>query len=154
MRTRSWLVWIAGWGALLGVAGCASGGRTASFAPAPEGQANVIVYLSNQSVPRPSVALAVYVDGRLALRKELASVFQNAGPHGFPEEFPLRLAPGPHTIKVVAEGQVATASTEIVVGADTLHVDAAYYWSPGGKFGTRVPEKITLQVGTERPGFV
>jgi len=112
-----------------------------------------MVDLSNQSVARRSVVLAVYVDGQLALRKEMASVFKPNAPHDFPEQFPLRLSPGPHTIQVVAEGQVATASTEIVVGSGTLYVSAAYHWSPGSRHEPREPEKITLSVQAQPFGY-
>lgn len=139
---------------LAGIAGCASGGRTPSFTPATADEANVVVYLSNQSSARRSVVLAVYVDGRLALREDLPSVDRPNAPHGYPEKFSLRLTPGPHTIKVVAEGQVAQRSTEVVVGASTLYVDAAYHWSPGSRREKQTPETVSLKVGTERPGFV
>ena len=149
MQIASWLVRAALGVTLAGLTGCAGGGRAATFTPVERGQANVILSLSNQSSARRAVVLAVYVDDRLVVRKEMASVDRPAATHGFPEEFPLRLAPGPHAIKVVAEGQVASASTEIVVGAGTLYVDAAYDWSPGGRAGIRIPEKIcALQVGT------
>ena len=153
MRIASRLLWIVSRVALMGAVGCSSGGQAPSFTPAADQPANVRLYLSNQSAARRSVTLAVYVDGRLAVSKEMASVFKPAAAHDFPEEFPLRLAPGPHTIKVVAEGQVATASTEIVVGAGTLYVGADYFWSPGSRNEARIPEKIVLTVQAKPFGF-
>ena len=71
-----------------------------------------------------------------------------------PEAFPLRLTPGAHTIRVAVEGGLAQASTEVVVGAGTQHVGAAFWWHPGGRHEKKIPERITIRVYDEEPGWV
>jgi len=108
--------------------------------------------LSNESQARGSVTLAVYVDGELAARRCVS----NGGPEGQcspPLFVPLVVTPGPHTIRVVAVGQIACASQEIVVGCAPLYMHAAYDWSPGGRSGRRIPERISLVVQDKPFGF-
>ena len=113
--------------------------------------ANVLLYLSNQSSARPSVTMSVYVDGQLALRRAMRDVMAG-GKHGFPAEFKLRLPPGPHAIRVVAEGLAVSATADVVVGAETVYVDAGYdYWPE--RHGVGSPGEISIHVGHERPGF-
>ena len=71
MRTESNFLLIL----VLATLGACAGRRAVAPTPVPAAEANVIVYLSNQSTARRFVVLAVYVDDRLAMRKELASVF-------------------------------------------------------------------------------
>ena len=116
---------------------------------------NVYLYLSNQSTERSRVVLAVYVDGDLEVRRSMKSVFIHAYPHvhGFPDEIPLLLAPGSHTIRVVAEGTTAGAEAEIVVGAAPVHVDAAFDYSSRSSECGPAGASVTIHVSAERPGF-
>jgi hypothetical protein len=147
---------------LLGAAvlwGCARSpaylsGEVVPTATAP---ANVHLHLSNQTSERgwDRVVLAVYVDGALTVRRSMKSVFANPNlAHGFPDEIPMRLAPGAHTIRVVAEGTTASAETQVVVGNAPLHVDAAFHYGTDClREGGPRKASVTLRVSTERPGY-
>ena len=136
---------------VVGLGGCASSWTARDVTPESKETANVLLYLSNQSSARPAVTMSVYVDGQLALRRNQRDVMAG-GQHGFPDEYKLRLPPGPHTIRVVAEGRKASATAEIVVGSGMVYVDAAYF-CPNTCDGDRSSESITINVGDEPPGF-
>ncbi len=137
----------------LGAVGCASarGPVEPSAAPATEG--NVHLFLSNQSDRRKTVVLSVYVDGRLAVRRGMPSVTIGRRAHGFPEEVLLRLEPGPHTVRVVAEGRGASRSVDVVVGPGPLYVCASYDDGVGGPHEGPVAEPVTVEVADHPFGF-
>lgn len=147
---------------LLGAAalpGCASSHSYLSkdVAPTATAPANVHLYLSNQTSERgwDRVVLAVYVDGVLTVRRSMTSVFADPyAAHDIPDEIPLRLAPGSHTIRVVAEGTTASAESQIMVGNAPAHVDAAFhYGSDCRREGSPAGASVGIQVSAERPGF-
>lgn len=120
------------------------------------GPTNVHLYLSNQhSAPKSVVVLSAYVDGALTVRRSMPSVWADPNmPHGVPEEFPLHLPPGSHTIRVVAEGTGASAETQIAVGEAPVYVSAGYYAESCGDEASASGPCVTIHVLPERPGWV
>ncbi len=133
--------------------GCRARYISPEIAPAVGTPANVQLYLSNQSTERRNVTLAVYVDGALRLRRSLRSVFAEPNvAHGFPDEVSIHLAPGPHTIRVVAEGTTASDEVQVTTDGSPLYVDAAFFNSSRDK-SVPAGADIEIVVSTERPGF-
>jgi len=126
--------------------------------PSPTVPANVLLYLSNQTSEGgyDHVVLTVYVDGVLTVRRSMKSVFVHALPraHDFPDEIPLRLSPGSHTIRVTAEGTTASAETQVVVSDAPVHVNAAFFYGTDClREGGPPKASVTIHVSAERPGF-
>ena len=125
--------------------------------PSTRESANTVLYLSNQTSDHGwgHVVLAVYVDDVLTVRRSMKSVFLEPNvAHGFPDEIPLHLAPGPHTIRVVAEGAAASAEAQVTVGDEPVHVDAAFFYGSDSLRRGSAPEtSVTIIVTDERPGF-
>jgi hypothetical protein len=135
--------------------GCASSYLSREVSPTAAAPANAWLHLSNQSTEQRIVTMSVYVDGALRLRRSMRSVFADSrAAHGFPDEIPMRLSPGSHTIRVVAEGKGADAETEVVVGGVRAHVDAAYHFFAEG-CGERPARTgtVEIRVTVERPGY-
>ena len=151
MASRT-ITWVALGLIAIGLVGCSTSAWTAKeMTPGAGEAANVLFYLSNQSSERPLVTMSVYVDGQLALRRTMRDAMAG-GKHGFPEEFKLRLPPGPHTLRVVAEGLAASDTVEVVVGVKPRYVDASYdYWR--NRHGAGQTGVVSIHVGDEPPGF-
>ena len=147
---------VAGWIVLgitaLGLLGCASRRTGAEPTPSASEPANVLVFLGNESEARGPVELAVYVDGRVAVRRTVAPLATSTGYRDH-ESIPLRLSPGSHTVRVEAAGRAASVTAQIVVSAHTTYVSATYWYEPGGRHGAPIPEAVELLVQDRPFGF-
>jgi hypothetical protein len=121
------------------------------LAPHVANDANVLLYLSNEG--ESPVDLAVYVDGRLAVQREMRSLYPVHGAaHGNPEEVPLAVAGGPHVIRVVARMGTVSAESHFVVSSGKVYVSATY-WPLDTLSKPATPAKIEIRIQDRRFGW-
>lgn len=132
------------------VAACSSGGGgrvdeglgqgTATTVAADE--ATFFLTVSNQSFQRPSVHIAVEIDGE----RVVAQLFEVGGQHNF-VGFALALAPGEHTIEATAAGEhLAVESFELEAGDPDY--GTVFFWAD-----EETDPFVDLQILEEPPGF-
>lgn len=148
---------IAGWIALSVLAsilpGCATRWTSSDVSPDAAQVANVLLYLSDEGPT--SVDFEVYLDGRLAVQRTVASLYSvSRRAHGNPDEVPLSLASGQHALRVVARTGSGTLSAEarFVVSSGTVYVSATY-WPPDGLAAPPAPNEVKIRVQDHRFGW-
>lgn len=90
----------------------------------PEDQANVHLFVSNQSFEDPAVRMAVRIDGELVLDQD----FDVCGQHDW-VAFPLALAPGWHDLEVTTDSGVRQMSRVDVPDAPGGRWVVVSYWT-------------------------
>ena len=144
--------WVLLGAAVLGLLGCASHRTAPPPTESAQEPANVVLHLANESEARRSVDLVVYVDGKLAAQRRVASLATATGFRDR-EVIPLHLSPGAHTLRVVADGRATSTLVEVVVTTRTAYVSVEYWYDPGSPREAPVPEKVELTVQDHPFGF-
>lgn len=149
IRAARWMLVGAG---LLGMPGCASRSTAQVSAPNAREPANVRIHLANESSAHRSVGLEIYVDGKLAVRRRVASLATAIG-YRDREVVPLHLSPGSHTLRVVVDGRAASTTAEVVATSHVTYVSVEYWHEPGSPGVRAVPGRVEVLVQDRPFGF-
>lgn len=152
MRTNRFVRWMLVGAGVLGMPGCASRSTARESAPNAREPANVQIHLANESSAHRSVGLEIYVDGKLAVRRRVASL-ATANGYRDREMLPLHLSPGSHAIRVVVEGRTASTTAEVVATSRMTYVSVEYWYEPGSPGERTVPERVEVLVQDRPFGF-
>jgi len=112
-------------------------------------QADLILYVSNQSFEHAVVGIVVAIDEVVVVDQD----FHVEGQHNW-TQFPIELPPGEHTLTATSSTGAAIAQTVTVPDGERRWVVVDYWYHPGDGTGSDVVDpRFTVHVSKEAVGF-